>query len=151
VDEQKKNPLGSTGETVRINVRRLREAQRLGYAEMARRLKSIGRTIPELGLRRIEEGNRRVDVDDLMALAVVLDVAPIALLMPEITDEEWDDTPIGATGFQGGITAQRLWECLRGSVAPPGSSSPIIWLGRSIPWPAISVISHGPIPDEDEA
>jgi hypothetical protein len=34
--------------------------------------KAPGRAIPELGLRRIEDGNRRMDVDDLMALAEAL-------------------------------------------------------------------------------
>lgn len=80
--DKRRNPLGSTGETVRANVRRLREDQNLGYAELSRRLKATGRAIPELGLRRIEEGSRRVDSDDLMALAEALETTPIALLMP---------------------------------------------------------------------
>lgn len=79
---ERRNPLGPTGETVRANVIALRERKNLTYAQLSRKLKAAGRAIPELGLRRIEDGNRRVDVDDLMALAEALEVWPIALLMP---------------------------------------------------------------------
>ncbi|WP_201408327.1 helix-turn-helix domain-containing protein [Mycobacterium paraintracellulare] len=81
----KRNPLGPTGETVRENVIALRERKNLSYAQLSRKLKAAGRAIPELGLRRIEDGERRVDVDDLMALAEALEVWPIALLMPTTT------------------------------------------------------------------
>lgn len=81
----KRNPLGPTGETVRANVIALRERRNLSYAQLSRKLKTAGRAIPELGLRRIEDGDRRVDVDDLMALAEALEVWPIALLMPATT------------------------------------------------------------------
>ena len=63
-------------------VRRFREDRRLGYAELSRELAEIGREIPPLGLRRIETGERRVDADDLVALAFVFDVSPLALLLP---------------------------------------------------------------------
>lgn len=109
MEKEKRNPLGATGETVRINIRRLREAQNLGYAAFSRRLKDIGRTIPELGLRRIEEGDRRVDVDDLMALSVALGVSPLALLMPETSDAY---EQVQATG-QPEEPAHRLWDRLR--------------------------------------
>jgi len=63
-------------------VRRFRKERRLGYAELSRHLAEIGRVIPPLGLRRIESGERRVDVDDLVSLAFVFDVSPLALLLP---------------------------------------------------------------------
>lgn len=143
---ERKNPLSATGRTVQANVRRLREAENLSYAELSRRLEAIGRRISELGLRRIEGGDRRVDADDLMALAVALDVSPIALLMPETTGEQWDETPIGATGFPDGIAPQRFWNSLRASTAPPGSRNSILWLGRSLPWPVLSATYRGPMP-----
>lgn len=64
-------------------MKRLREDQRLTFVELADRLSKIGRPIPVLGLRRIERGERRVDVDDLFSLAEVLGVEPIALLYDE--------------------------------------------------------------------
>jgi hypothetical protein len=78
--------LGPTGEHVARTVRRFREARRLGYAELSRRLAKLGRKIPPLALRRIEAGERRVDVDDLVVLALALDVAPMALLLPSDKD-----------------------------------------------------------------
>ncbi|WP_202129048.1 helix-turn-helix domain-containing protein [Pseudarthrobacter sp. ATCC 49987] len=71
---------GVTGATTMENLKRARGE--MTYAELARRLAALGRPIPSLGLRRIEAGERRVDVDDLMALAVVLGVSPLALLLP---------------------------------------------------------------------
>ena len=71
---------GATGARTMKNLRRLRGE--MTYAELSRRLEALGRPIPPLGLRRIEAGERRVDVDDLMALALVLRVSPLALLLP---------------------------------------------------------------------
>jgi len=67
---------------VAANVKRLRESQRLTFTELAAILEGLGRTIPTLGLRHIEAEKRRVDADDLVALAVALGVSPITLLMP---------------------------------------------------------------------
>lgn len=78
----KKSDLGPTGEHVTHAVRKFREARGLSYAELSRRLGELGRDIPSLGLRRIEVGERRVDADDLVALAIALDVTPLALLFP---------------------------------------------------------------------
>jgi hypothetical protein len=73
--------VGPAGEVLATNIRRVRTAQRLGYAELSRLLANIGRPIPELGLRRIEIGERRVDFDDLVALCYVLEVCPVDLMV----------------------------------------------------------------------
>jgi transcriptional regulator with XRE-family HTH domain len=70
------------------NIKRIREGQRITYVELAERLESVGRTIPVLGLRRIERGERRVDVDDLLALAYALGVPPVDLLVSGDLDAE---------------------------------------------------------------
>lgn len=70
------------GDNVMRAVKRIREDQRLPYTELSDRLASLGRPIPVLGLRRIERGERRVDVDDLVALARALSVPPAVLLFP---------------------------------------------------------------------
>ena len=49
--------------------------------ELSQRLKRIGRPILPSGITKIEQGSRRVDVDDLVALAVALDVTPNRLLL----------------------------------------------------------------------
>jgi transcriptional regulator with XRE-family HTH domain len=82
VAEKQKSSLGPAGDTLRLNIKRIREGQRVTYVELSDRLESIGRPIPVLGLRRIERGERRVDVDDLLALAYALGVPPVDLLVP---------------------------------------------------------------------
>ena len=101
---ERKNPQGPTGETVRHNVKRLREEQHLSYAEVSRRLDEVERPIATLGLSRIEAGERRVDADDLMALAVVLGVTPATLLLPDHDDDVEEEAT--ATGP---ATAAALW------------------------------------------
>ena len=75
-------PLGPVGGYVIANLARLRAERRLTYKDLADRLAELGRPIPTLGLSRIEKGNRRVDADDLVALALALRVNPTALLLP---------------------------------------------------------------------
>lgn len=52
------------------------------FVALSRRMTELGRPVPPLGLRRMEAGERRVDVDDLLALARALEVSPIVLLLP---------------------------------------------------------------------
>ncbi|MEU0784170.1 XRE family transcriptional regulator [Streptomyces sp. NPDC006173] len=92
--ETKKTPPTPAGEVLAANLKRLREEQRLTYVELSNRLTETGRPIPVLGLRRIERGERRVDVDDLLALALVLSAHPVDLLVPG--DAE-DDAPYPVT------------------------------------------------------
>lgn len=94
------------GETLRQNVQRIREAQRLTYVELSRRLGDAGRPIPVLGLRRIERGERRVDGDDLVALAFVLGVSPLTLLLP------WTEAADERVQVLGDVevTAAQLWD-----------------------------------------
>lgn len=80
---------GTTGVAMMENLKRARGE--MTYAELSRRLEAVGRPIPPLGLRRIEAGDRRVDVDDLMALALVLNVSPLALLLPHSGQSESSD------------------------------------------------------------
>ncbi|MGO9100438.1 MAG: helix-turn-helix domain-containing protein [Mycobacterium sp.] len=76
----KKIDPGPVGMIVARNVRRLRGDT--SYAELSRRLDELGRPIPPLGLRHLEAGARRIDVDDLVMLALALDVPPMTLVLP---------------------------------------------------------------------
>ncbi|MET7752600.1 helix-turn-helix transcriptional regulator [Micromonospora sp. NPDC005367] len=73
---------GRVGELIAQQLRRLREERNVTYTELVKRLDGLGHPIPILGLRRIERGERRVDVDDLIALARALKVPPVLLLFP---------------------------------------------------------------------
>lgn len=105
----KKTELGATGAIAAENVKRLRELHGLSYAELSRRLEDMGRPIPPLGLRRIETGDRRIDVDDLIALALALKSSPVTLLVADDSDPEGLST---ATGLRSGAPARRLWKWL---------------------------------------
>jgi hypothetical protein len=73
--------VGPAGEVLAANITRVRTAQRISFAELSRLLTDVGRPIPELGLRRIERGERRVDFDDLLALCSVLQICPVDLMV----------------------------------------------------------------------
>jgi len=63
------------------NVRVLRRQEGLELAALSARLEGLGQPISVSGLSKLELGTRGVDVDDLVALAVALDVSPSRLLM----------------------------------------------------------------------
>lgn len=73
---------GPTSRRVIENVKRLRAEKRLSFAQLADQLAAVGRPIRATGLHRLENGKRRVDVDDLIGLAAAFDVSPITLLLP---------------------------------------------------------------------
>lgn len=108
---EKKNPLGPTGLTVSANIKRLREEQRLTYVELSRTLGELGRPIATLGLSRIESGQRRVDADDLMAIASALGVAPNLLLQPAGSDRH---APAEVTGSPELSTVENVYYFLEG-------------------------------------
>ncbi|WP_418003361.1 XRE family transcriptional regulator [Mycobacterium sp. PDNC021] len=114
-EPQKKNPLGPTGTTVADNIKRLRGDMQ--YVKLAARLEELGRPIPTLGLRKIESYERRVDADDLVALAVALDVSPITLLAPH-TENRQDEVAI--TGRNHPVSAIALWHWLLTELPLPG-------------------------------
>ena len=72
--------IGQVGRNVMNRVRQLRELQRLSHRELSARLRHFGRPILPSGISKIESGDRRVDVDDLVALAGALGVHPNTLL-----------------------------------------------------------------------
>lgn len=99
---------GQTGLSVRGNIARVRKERDMSWAQMSRFLSKAGRPISALGLRRIEDGSRRVDVDDLMAIAIVLDVTPNDLLLPQR-----DAGSVSVTGADN-RDAAHLWDWAQG-------------------------------------
>ena len=85
---------GPVGARVGENLRALREARRLSAYDLAKRLREIGRPILPSGISKTESGTRRVDVDDLVALAVALDTTPNQLLFGPHADDQ--DLPVTA-------------------------------------------------------
>ena len=64
------------------NVRDLRDQRRHTVRSLSALLSELGRPILPSGITKIEDGSRRVDVGDLVALAIALGVNPSRLLLP---------------------------------------------------------------------
>lgn len=73
--------LGPTGMRVADNVIRCREDSAASLRDLSSRLADYGRPILPSGILKIEQRQRRVDVDDLFALALALDASPATLLL----------------------------------------------------------------------
>lgn len=128
-----KKELGPTAKRVAANIRRFRRAdwQDITTAELSRRLTELGQPIPDTGITKTEQGTRRVDVDDLVAISLALAVTPNALLMPPVdflgASGAHRVTPAEASG-----TAEELWLWAQGEkTLPVLADDAWDWLGRS--------------------
>lgn len=75
--------LGDIGKATAANVRLVRGRRGMTQRDLADRMGELGRPLLASGVAKIEAGERRVDVDDLTALAVALNVTPARLLLPD--------------------------------------------------------------------
>ncbi|MFF7260652.1 helix-turn-helix domain-containing protein [Streptomyces sp. NPDC008159] len=110
--------MSATARTVADNVRRLRTARGLSLRALSDELKKAGHALSADALNKIENGRtpapgteepkqvRRVDVDDLVALAQALRVSPKSLLLPWT---ETSNTPVEITGA-GTVEARAAWD-----------------------------------------
>lgn len=101
---------------VAVNIKRLREEQNLSRPDLARRIGTLEQPaeytgwnlspsrINALAVTRIEDGERRVDADDLVLFAAALGVSPATLLMPYSPSPVKVPTPKG-TSFSGAYWA----------------------------------------------
>lgn len=76
------------GAAVAANIRRLRRRRDLSQQQLAELLEKLGRPLRASAVMKIESGDRRVDVDDLVAFAVALNVPLAALLLPDVGEDE---------------------------------------------------------------
>lgn len=111
--------LGPTGNVVRANIIRYRGLRGYTLRDLSERMQSIGHPMSHATINQIERGGRKVDVDDLAALAIGLRVSVPSLLMPPVTDE---NEHLEGVVTAGPVTyAGPLWEWLT-SQAPPNAS-----------------------------
>ena len=88
--------------------RRLQEvrgSRGMSQRQLAQRLAAIGHPLQVTGIARIEAGTRKVNIDDLVAIAAVLDVAPVHLIFPI----EGDDPVQLAPELEVPIKRARAW------------------------------------------
>ena len=141
---------GPTSDTVRERITTVRKRQGLSIVELSKRLAAAGRPFGLSTLSEIESGRRRVDVDDLMAFAVALDVSPVTLLSPMA---ELPDEPVTFTGAPVGVTVKTMRAWLRGqhsldSTRDEYSNTELEWVIRSNP--GMSVFNVGVMRDAAE-
>jgi len=82
---------GQVGRTTAGQVRAVRNRRQLSQRALSARLTELGRPLVPSAVAKIETGERRVDVDDLIALALALEVSPARLLLPDHAGDE----PVG--------------------------------------------------------
>jgi transcriptional regulator with XRE-family HTH domain len=68
--------------TLGTNLKRLREYNGYSLRKLSSELATYGIAINADGLNRAEKGRRKVNTDELLALALVFDVSPLKLLLP---------------------------------------------------------------------
>ena len=79
---QRGNPAGNTNQHVAANMRAARQAIGMDLRTFAEQVKEAGRAMSASALSKIENGDRRVDVDDLTVFAYILRTTPADLLTP---------------------------------------------------------------------
>jgi transcriptional regulator with XRE-family HTH domain len=72
--------VGPAGREMGATVAAIRKQRGMLLTQLSAAVASHGRPIPPNGISRIERGERRVDIDDLVALAESFGVTPAALL-----------------------------------------------------------------------
>ena len=97
--------IGPTGLQTARNVERLRTALGVSQRRLAEILTGMGRPMPTTALSKIERGERRVDADDLVAIAIALGVSPATLLLPPVADA----TLTQVTGV-GQVPSRSAWD-----------------------------------------
>ncbi|WP_433699268.1 helix-turn-helix domain-containing protein [Nocardiopsis sp. CA-288880] len=111
--------IGPTGQQIGQNVAVIRGQQGVTTEQLAQRLTDVGVPIKASAITKVEKGQRRLTVDELVALAVVLDVNPSALMLPVEVDR---DRPVEITGH-GEVPAARAWQWVDGHKPLPGRAS----------------------------
>lgn len=95
----RKVEIGPVGHTVRGQVAKIRADKHLLLRDLVDRLADYGRPMGYSTISEIEHGRRRVDVDDLVALATVLGVSPLELLGVKVEVPAWALRPISDAAF----------------------------------------------------
>ena len=103
---------GPTAERTAANLRRIRRDRNVTTAGLSERLAALDHPIADTGITKAEKGDRRVDVDDLVPLALALGVTPNTLLMPQVDYLGTSDSHPLTPAVSG--TAEELWQWAQG-------------------------------------
>jgi len=98
--------VGDIGRNVAANLRQTRADIGVSVRALSERLKELGQPILPSGVTKIEQGMRRVDVDELVAIALALRVSPTTLLI----EPSMKQKVALARHPKSGAAAQTVWE-----------------------------------------
>ena len=101
------------------NVRGWRTTRGLDQQALADRLDSLGWHVDRTTINRIENGKRKVTVDDLGVLAAALNV-PLPLLLLPVHEATFADVALTPKGTTTAMHPWLLWEWMRGEEPLPG-------------------------------
>ncbi len=99
-------------------VRKLRREREWSQAQLAEAVTRLGHPMHQTAIAKIEAKQRKVSVDDLLVLALALDVPPPLLFLPFEKDDDLALTPTTA------IFPWRVWEWLHGEEPLPDRDTP---------------------------
>lgn len=120
----KEPDFGPSARAVAENVKQFRTAAGWNFTELSERLSEVADwSINAVGIRRIEQRERRVTPDDLVALAVAFGVSPVSLLMPGLKTVEPLDH-VEFTGLHSPVRAEVGWLWLTAQDLPTPDSQP---------------------------
>lgn len=94
------------------SLNQLRRQRRIGLRELSRSLDELGRKIIPSSLIRAERAERRIDADDIVALALALGSTPNRLLLGPAADDSLLDLTPRVT-----VTARDAWRWAAGDRA----------------------------------
>ncbi|MDF2705535.1 MAG: helix-hairpin-helix DNA-binding motif-containing protein [Nonomuraea muscovyensis] len=100
--------IGEAGGCVAASVVAHRQRRGWDQAHLAQRVTEAGRPMSTSVLGKVESGTRRVDVDDLVALAAALEVSPVQLLPGGEGAEAKDSDPFEDAASPGLVRARVL-------------------------------------------
>lgn len=73
---------GATSACVSENIELIRKGRGMSQAQLANQMTKVGRPMLDTAVSKMERGTRRIDVDDLVALAAAFGIRPEQLLVP---------------------------------------------------------------------
>lgn len=117
--------LGDDESAAEVFARRLKEVRewhRLSQAGLARRLAKLGKTIDRERIARLELKRAQPTLEDVLAIAVVLDVSPLFLIAPQHGAKRGDDGKLMSGRLRIGrraIAARDAREWIRGEQPLP--------------------------------
>jgi len=79
-------------------LREVRAARGMSRPALARRMTEVGRPMNKLALLRIEKGDRKLSLDEALAIAWILSAAPAHMISPPADEHVWITDEHGVDG-----------------------------------------------------